>query len=80
MNVIDLCGLVKGLITSSHGWAVADQFEDSFNGEPFEEQNGNALAYIKSVIQGLISSRLLSEDATKELYEYLVDLKVFLSK
>ena len=80
MHIIDLCGLVKGLITSAHGWAVADQFEDSFNGESFEEQNSNALVYIKGAVQGLISSRLLSEDATEELQEYLVDLTVFLSK
>lgn len=80
MYEVNLCSLVRGFVNSYHGWAVADQFEDSFNGEPFEEQNSNALVYIKGVVQSLISSRVLSEDATEELQEYLVDLTVFLSK
>ena len=80
MHVIDLCGLVKSLITSSHGWAVADQFEDTFNGEPFEDQNANALSYIKDSIQGLISSGLLAEEAHWELIEYREGLVVYLSK
>lgn len=80
MHVIDLCGLVKGLITSAHGWAVADQFEDTFNGESFEEQNGNALVYIRSFIQGLLKSDLLSDDAQEELQDYVDDLEDFLAK
>ena len=80
MNVIDLCGLVKGLITSSHGWAVADQFEDTFNGESFDEQNGNALVYIRSFIQGLLKSDLLSDDAQEELQDYVDDLENYLAK
>lgn len=80
MHVIDLCGLVKGLITSAHGWAVADQFEDTFNGEGFEKQNSNALVYIRSFIQGLLKSDLLSDDAQEELQDYVDDLEDFLAK
>lgn len=80
MHVIDLCGLVKGLITSAHGWAVADQFENTFNGESFEEQNSNALVYIRSFIQGLLKSDLLSDDAQEELQDYVDDLEDFLAK
>ena len=80
MHVIDLCGLVKSLINSSQGWAVADQFEDTFNGEAFEEQNGNALRYIRSCVQGLIKSDLLNDDAREELQDYLDELEDYLVK
>jgi hypothetical protein len=80
MYDIDLCILVKSYINSYHGWAVADQFEDTFNGEPFEDQNANALSYIKDSIEGLISSGLLAEDAQEELIEYRESLVVYLSK
>ena len=39
--VIQTVDLVKAFINSHHGWAVADQFQDTFNGEGFEEQNHN---------------------------------------
>lgn len=79
MNV-QLVELVKGFINSHHGWAVADQFEDSFEGEPLEEQNSNALVYIKACVEGILSSGLLSEDAQEELQDYRDDLAIFLSK
>ena len=64
---VQLIELVKGFINSHHGWAVADQFEHSFEGEPLEEQNSNALVYIKACVEGILSSGLLSEDAQEEL-------------
>jgi hypothetical protein len=80
MHVIDLCGLVKSLITSSHGWAVADQFEDTFNGESFEKQNGNALVYIRGNVRGIIKSDLLNDSAQEDLQDYLDELEDFLAK
>lgn len=80
MYEANLCSLVRGFINSYHGWAVADQFEDSFNGDPLEEQNSNALAYIKACVESLLSSGLLSKAAQEELEDYRSDLTIFLSK
>lgn len=80
MYDINLCSLVRSFINSYHGWAVADQFEDTFTGEPFEIQNGNALRYIKDCVQSILNDRLLSDDAQEELSEYLVNLSDYLSK
>ena len=65
--------LVKAFINSHHGWAVADQFEDTF--EPssyvdFSKQNYNALRYIYEAVDSLIKSGLLSKNAAEELQEY----------
>ena len=80
MYEINLCNLVRSFINSYHGWAVADQFEDTFNGESFEQQNGNALRYIKACVEDIISSNILSEEAQEELIEYREGLVIYLSK
>jgi hypothetical protein len=70
--------LLSGYINAQHGWAVAEQFEDTFDGDDFETQNSNALAYILETLQSLDSS-ILSEDSQDELDEYLTRLKEYLS-
>ncbi len=66
--------LVRSYINSQRGWAVADQFSDSFNGEPFEEQNYNALLYIREIIMDLVDGDVLSDDALSALEFYYKDL------
>ena len=39
MNVKEIIGAV---IESKHGWAVAEQFVSTWDGEDFEKQNTNA--------------------------------------
>jgi hypothetical protein len=72
--------IVKAIINSEHGWAVADQFEATFNGEPFEEQNGNALRYIMNTLRyGILMSDMFSEDALEELQGYYYKLEDYMS-
>lgn len=71
---METVGLVKAVINSEHGWAVAEQFEDTFNGETFEAQNHNALRYIKGVVEDILHSKILSEDAHDELHTYKENL------
>jgi hypothetical protein len=71
--------LVKAVINAEHGWAVAGQFEDTFDGnESFKDQNHNALAYIQETITDLLESDLLSEDAQDELQEYADKLEAYM--
>ena len=70
--------LVTALINSEHGWAVAGQFEDTFNGERFDNQNYNALVYIRDTINELLRSNLLHEDAQDELQTYRDELEDYI--
>ena len=76
---INLCDLVKAVINSRHGWAVADQFEDTFNGESFEEQNTNALNYIRQTIKDLLESELLEGESENDLQDYADELEDYLA-
>lgn len=72
--------LIKAFINSQHGWAVAEQFEDTF--EPssyadFSRQNYNALKYIYEAVDSLIRSGCLSKNTTEELQDYHDKLKVY---
>ena len=78
MNFITTSEVVKAFIDSHHGWAVAEQFEDSFNNGDFEAQNTNALEYIAEAIEDLIESNCLSNGCNTELSSYLEDLNDFL--
>ena len=71
--------LVKAVINDQHGWAVADQFEDTFNGDPFEDQNYNALSYIHETITDLLGSDLLSDSSNREIQEYLDKLDEYMN-
>jgi hypothetical protein len=62
-------------IYSNHGWAVAEQFEDTFSvGQSFDEQNINALKYIHESLKSLCNSRVMDEYAQEELVSYMEDL------
>jgi hypothetical protein len=73
--------IVKAFINSHYGWAVADQFEDTFLGQSFEKQNYNALRYIHGAVLELIEdSDVLSDSAIDELQSYSDDLGIYLAK
>jgi hypothetical protein len=78
MSFITTSEVVKAFIDSHHGWAVAEQFEDSFNNGDFESQNTNALEYIAEAVEDLIESNCLSDGCNTELSSYLEDLNDFL--
>ena len=81
--MISTLELVKGFINSHHGWAVADQFEDSYDGEyyyNFGMQNHNALQYIHEILQELVESDVLSDSALDDLKTYLDYLKTYLGE
>lgn len=70
--------IAKAVINSEHGWAVASQFEDSFNDQSvkvFHEQNSNALNYIRDTIQSMINSDIFIEDIEDELRAYIVNME-----
>lgn len=72
---MDTVTFVKAVINSQHGWAVADQFETTYNNptpKVFVEQNENALDYIKQTVEELLDSELFNEDVEDGLRYYLV--------
>ena len=80
---MELTDLVKAAISIKHGWAVADQFEDTFGRsgeEEFEDQNRNALKYIQQTIEELLEAELLEPHAEMEMEEYLEELSEYLDK
>jgi len=73
--------ILKAVINSEHGWAVAEQFEDTFNGESFEEQNMNALGYIKNCLKyDVINSGVFNDEAMEEINEYYDKLVKYLEE
>ena len=70
--------IATAIVKAEHGWAVAEQFEATFEGEPFEEQNVNALIWIERIISELFDSKALSVEASDELEDYLIGLKSYL--
>lgn len=71
MTAVDF---IKAIVTAQHGWAVADQFESTFdNPSPsnFSEKNQDALDLIKETIEDLFDSNLLSGELIDELSYYL---------
>ena len=70
--------LVEGYIQKKHGWAVAEQFLNTYNGESFEEQNYNALAIIRESVRDVLSSDILNENAHDQLQTYADDLEDYM--
>ncbi len=70
--------IVEGYIQKKHGWSVAEQCLSTFNGESFEEQNFNALMYIRESVRDVLSSDLLSENAQDELQSYADELEDYI--
>jgi hypothetical protein len=74
--------LIESCINSKHGWAVAEQFKATWQDPTtmvFEEQNHNALRYIKETVLEILDAELLSEDAQSELDEYYYSLNIYLN-
>ena len=70
--------LVEAYIESKHGWAVAEQFRDTFDGESFEEQNINALHHIRGSVNIILDSDLLNEATQSELQRYANELEEYI--
>jgi len=71
--------IIKAIINGEHGWAVAEQFEATFNGETFEEQNINALGYIKDCLKyDVMRSGVFNDDAMRLIEVYYDELVEYL--
>jgi hypothetical protein len=69
---MQLKDLVKTVIEASHGWAVAEQFESTFDSsESFGSQNINALKLIRGTVSELLRSQLLSNESFEDLSKYV---------
>ena len=74
---MDIQTIAEAIIYKQHGWAVAEQFETTWDDRSittFGEQNETALEYIYGTISELIEGDSLSEDAVDELEEYLGEM------
>ena len=76
MNIEEIIGAI---IESQHGWAVRDQFIDTWHNGDFENQNLNALNYIKNTINDLANSDIFSEEVEMDLVGYVIRLKEYLA-
>jgi hypothetical protein len=73
--------IIKAIINGEHGWAVAEQFEATFNGETFEEQNINALGYIRDCLKyDVMRSGVFNDDAMRLIEVYYDELVEYLEK
>lgn len=73
--------IITTIINGEHGWSVADQFERSFDGEAFEEQNINALEYIRYCLKyDIINSGVFNDEAMDEIKEYYSKLVEYLEE
>ena len=85
--MIKISTLATEYIKAQYGWAVSEQFSDTFKSEqtmgifdtqPFEEQNVNALIKILQAVQDLIDSDLFTEEAISYLVIYKEELTHYL--
>lgn len=71
--------VVSAVINSEHGWAVAEQFEstwDDRSANNVSEQNSNAMDYIMDTVDDLINcSEIFDEEIVEELQQYVDDIK-----
>lgn len=76
---MNLKQVVNAVINSEHGWAVAEQFEstwDDRSADNVSEQNSNAMDYIMDTINDLIKyNEAFNEDAIDELQQYVDEIK-----
>jgi hypothetical protein len=69
--------VVSKVIYAQHGWAVAEQFDETSaerDTETFDAQNFNALRLIRDTVKELVKFGPFDEDSTEELEEYYNDL------
>ena len=71
--------VVYAVINNQHGWAVAEQFESTWDDRSTDnvsEQNSNAMDYIMDTINDLIKyNEAFNEDAIDELQQYVDEIK-----
>lgn len=73
--------LVEGYIHSTLGWAVAEQFMNSWenpSAEVFEQQNYNALRLIRDEVGKILDCELLADYAQAKLDSYFYKLNTYL--
>lgn len=70
--------IAAALIESQHGWAVKEQFEDTWDDNEFDKCNINALILIQRTMRELFKSDILNETANDELEDYLIELNNYL--
>ena len=73
--MITIQKMVSAFIGAKYGSSAAVQFEATFDGEEFEEQNMDVLAQIEEVIYQTINSDIFTVEAIDELEDYLFILK-----
>lgn len=81
MHIIDIANAV---IYKNHGWAVAEQFDDTiynYSRKNLQNQNLNALSYILDELKDLCSSNsdTFTEDALDEMQDYMEALEEYLN-
>lgn len=81
MHIIDIANAV---IYKNHGWAVAEQFDDTiynYSRKNLQNQNLNALSYILDELQDLCdkSDKTFTDDALEDLEDYMESLEEFLN-
>jgi len=74
--------VVEGIINLRNGWAVTEQFTSTYEGgEPFEDQNYNAMELIASEVDHLLKSEVLADSyEVEELRQYHKRLEGYLSQ
>jgi hypothetical protein len=73
--------LLSAIIHKKHGWAVAEQFDDTWDGdEELYTQNINALEYIKQTLEDIVSydSDLFQEHVIQEIEDYVEELTEYI--
>ena len=67
--------IVSKYIHGTEGWAVAEQFDQTFDDRStFDQQNSNALDIILSIVKKMIENGPFNDSATFELENYRDDL------
>lgn len=69
---------VSHIINGEHGWAVADQFDKTFEGNQFNKCNYNALLYIRNTLDDIINDEIFNYDLIEELQEYRDNLEDYI--
>lgn len=73
--------IIRKCIESECGWAIAEQFESTWeNRSDFKNCNINALEDISSEIDNLMDSTVFTKYAISEIDKYRIDLDNYLKE
>lgn len=76
-----LTELISKYLEAEHGTAVCEQFEKTFEQEEeFDDQNYNALTYIKTSVSRLRRAELFKDEYNEEIDDYLDNLESYLNE